>query len=47
MNEYLPYSDHHSIQEARVAVHFQRAFHQFDVERARWMAEADLKLDLP
>lgn len=47
MNTYLPYSEKHSVQEARIALHFQAPFDRPDIERARNAAEADLKGALP
>ena len=47
MNTYLPYSEKHSVQEARIALHFQAPFDRPDIERARNAAEADLKGTLP
>lgn len=47
MSEYLPHSEQHSLQEVRVAIHFQRAFSSHEVERALTMAEANLKQALP
>ena len=47
MSEYLPYSDQHSIQEAKIALHFLHEFGQQDVERARSAVETDLKGVLP
>lgn len=47
MSEYLPYSEQHSIQEAKVALHFQHEFGQQDVERSRDAVAAELKDLLP
>ena len=47
MGEYLPYADQHSIQEARVALHFQHEFDQQEIASARASVEADLKDILP
>ena len=47
MSEYLPYADQHSIQEARVALHFQHEFDQQEIASARAGVEADLKDILP
>ena len=47
MSEYLPYADHHSIQEAQVALHFQHEFDQQEIVSARASVEASLKDVLP
>ena len=47
MSEYLPYADHHSIEEAQVAIQLQHVFDQQEIASARASAEADLKDVLP
>ena len=47
MSKYLPYSGQHSIQEAKIALHFLRESGQQDVERAQGAAETDLRDELP
>ena len=47
MSKYLPYSGQHSIQEAKIALHFLRESGQQDVERAQCAAETDLRDELP
>ena len=47
MSEYLPYSDQHSIQEAKVALQFLHEFGQQDVERAQSASETALQDELP
>ena len=43
MSEYLPYAGTNAIQEAVLGVHFRNNFSLPDVERARAVAEVDLK----
>ena len=47
MNEYIPYSEKHSIQETQVALHSHHEFNQQDIVSARSAVEADLKEILP